>query len=180
MPVPSSPAPKCTVPPQGPLLPSARTQSPAFPLTSCSTPLANFTAPLPEARFSTFPLVPANNATSPSIAAAGPLTSPLPVPHGDQTCFGFRAGDLGYITDAKEVPRTAWAATPVADVMTRSPLKTVTPATPLEDALRLLVDGTLNQLPVVEDDRAFGLLGRADVLRFLQLRTALGRTIAPR
>jgi phosphoribosyl 1,2-cyclic phosphate phosphodiesterase len=29
---------------------------------------------------------------------------PLPVPHGNVDVFGFRAGDLGYITDAKRLP----------------------------------------------------------------------------
>lgn len=29
---------------------------------------------------------------------------PLPVPHGQVEAFGFRTGDLGYITDAKELP----------------------------------------------------------------------------
>lgn len=28
----------------------------------------------------------------------------LPVPHGRMTAYGFRVGDLGYITDAKELP----------------------------------------------------------------------------
>ncbi|MGH7476472.1 MAG: MBL fold metallo-hydrolase [Longimicrobiales bacterium] len=29
---------------------------------------------------------------------------PLPVPHGDVDAYGFRAGGLGYLTDAQEVP----------------------------------------------------------------------------
>ena len=29
---------------------------------------------------------------------------PVEVPHGDMTAFGFRVGDLGYITDAKDIP----------------------------------------------------------------------------
>ena len=35
---------------------------------------------------------------------AGMQLTPLPVPHGDVEVFGFRAGELGYITDAKELP----------------------------------------------------------------------------
>ncbi|MGQ0561020.1 MAG: MBL fold metallo-hydrolase, partial [Gemmatimonadota bacterium] len=35
---------------------------------------------------------------------------PLALPHGDVETFGFRVGDLGYITDAKRVPAEARAA----------------------------------------------------------------------
>lgn len=35
---------------------------------------------------------------------------PLAFPHGDIETFGFRVGDLGYVTDAKEVPAEARAA----------------------------------------------------------------------
>lgn len=35
---------------------------------------------------------------------------PLAFPHGDVETFGFRAGALGYVTDAKEVPAAARAA----------------------------------------------------------------------
>ena len=35
---------------------------------------------------------------------------PLPFPHGDVQSFGFRVGDLGYITDAKSIPPPARAA----------------------------------------------------------------------
>jgi CBS domain-containing protein len=83
---------------------------------------------------------------------------------------------LGIVTvsDARELPQSAWATTAVSDIMTRAPLRTVSPDVGLDQALQLLVDGTLNQLPVVEGPRPVGLLSRADVLRFLQLRVALG------
>jgi CBS-domain-containing membrane protein len=73
----------------------------------------------------------------------------------------------------KEVPQASWASTPVAAVMTPTPLKTVSPDADLNSALQLLVDGTLNQLPVLKDGPVVGLLSRADVLRFLQLREEL-------
>lgn len=38
----------------------------------------------------------------------GPISMlPVPVPHGRGTVFGFRAGPLGYLTDASAVPDTA-------------------------------------------------------------------------
>jgi phosphoribosyl 1,2-cyclic phosphate phosphodiesterase len=41
---------------------------------------------------------------------AGFTLVPLEVPHGDMQAYGFRAGALGYITDAKLVPHAARAA----------------------------------------------------------------------
>jgi Zn-dependent protease/CBS domain-containing protein len=77
------------------------------------------------------------------------------------------------ITDAKEVPQDAWPTTTVGSIMTPVPLKTIAPDADMQTALELLVDGSLNQLPVVRDGTAVGMLTRADVLRFLQLREEL-------
>lgn len=41
---------------------------------------------------------------------AGFTLIPLPVPHGQVEAFGFRVGDLGYITDAKRLPERTRAA----------------------------------------------------------------------
>lgn len=38
------------------------------------------------------------------VEAAGFRLLPLPVPHGLMEAFGFRVGELGYITDAKRLP----------------------------------------------------------------------------
>jgi phosphoribosyl 1,2-cyclic phosphate phosphodiesterase len=45
-----------------------------------------------------------------SIDVAGLEFLPLPVPHGDTTAYGFRCGDLGYITDAKLLDEGVLAA----------------------------------------------------------------------
>ena len=44
------------------------------------------------------------------VDVAGIDMLPLPVPHGPVEVFGFRAGDLGYITDAKRLPERTRAA----------------------------------------------------------------------
>ena len=82
------------------------------------------------------------------------------------------------VTDVRELPHEEWARTPVARIMTPAPLKTVDADADLEQALRLLGDGTINQLPVMEDGRPVGLLSRSDVLRFVSLRTTLGLDVA--
>ncbi len=78
------------------------------------------------------------------------------------------------VTDAKEVPAEAWATTPVRGIMTPAPLKTVTPQTDMAEAVELLVDGDLHQMPVVDGDRLVGMISRADVMRFIQLSGELG------
>ena len=39
-----------------------------------------------------------------SVEICGRIFQPLPVPHGPLTVFGFRVGNLGYVTDAKRLP----------------------------------------------------------------------------
>jgi Zn-dependent protease len=98
------------------------------------------------------------------------------VPRGERALLVAEAGQLlgiVTITDAKEVPRELWAATPVRHIMTPVPLKTVPLGADLAAALQLMVEGTLNQVPVLDNGRVAGLLRRSDVLRFLQLRDEL-------
>jgi Zn-dependent protease/CBS domain-containing protein len=77
------------------------------------------------------------------------------------------------VTDVKEVPQPAWPRTRIAEVMTPAPLRTVAPNADLAEALQLLASDSLNQVPVVEGDRLVGMLNRADVLRYLQIREEL-------
>jgi phosphoribosyl 1,2-cyclic phosphate phosphodiesterase len=45
-----------------------------------------------------------------AVRLAGFDMQPLELPHGDVTVFGFRAGQLGYVTDAKSLPAAARSA----------------------------------------------------------------------
>jgi phosphoribosyl 1,2-cyclic phosphate phosphodiesterase len=45
-----------------------------------------------------------------TITVAGMDVTPLHLPHGDVDVLGFRAGDLGYVTDAKQITAAARAA----------------------------------------------------------------------
>jgi acetoin utilization protein AcuB len=57
-------------------------------------------------------------------------------------------------------------ATPVSDIMTREPV-TVTPDTPLADAVRLLVERKFGCLPVVNGDDLVGIFTEIDALKVL-------------
>jgi Zn-dependent protease/CBS domain-containing protein len=85
---------------------------------------------------------------------------------------------VGIVTlgDAKKLPQEAWSTTPVARIMTAVPLKTVAPETGLGAAIGLMAESGLHQLPVLQDGRVVGLLSRADIVRFLQLRQELHLT----
>lgn len=54
--------------------------------------------------------------------------------------------------------------TPVSHVMTRNPF-TVTPSTPLKDALKVLIDRKFGALPVTEGERLVGIITDIDLLR---------------
>jgi Zn-dependent protease/CBS domain-containing protein len=75
--------------------------------------------------------------------------------------------------DAKHLAQDAWSTTPVATIMTGAPLKTVAPDAELSVAIALMAESGLHQLPVIQDGKVVGLLGRADIVRFLQLRQEL-------
>jgi Zn-dependent protease/CBS domain-containing protein len=78
------------------------------------------------------------------------------------------------LTDVRKLPREDWATTPVSQVMTPAPLATVGSKEHLGAAIARMAQRGVHQLPVVDDGRLLGLLTRADVLRFLQLRHELG------
>jgi Zn-dependent protease/CBS domain-containing protein len=84
---------------------------------------------------------------------------------------------LGMITlsDIKKIAAEAWHSTPVSSIMTRQPLKTVTPDDSMSTAVQLMAENNLDQLPVVSGDRIVGLLGRADIIRYVQVHHELGR-----
>jgi Zn-dependent protease/CBS domain-containing protein len=77
--------------------------------------------------------------------------------------------------DVKTVARERWPYTRVGEVMTPwAKLETVSPGDDGSAVLARLNARDVRQLPVVEGNRLIGLLRRSDVLRYLQVRTALG------
>jgi CBS domain-containing protein len=92
----------------------------------------------------------------------------------DQRAFPVVADGhmLGIVSlrDIRRVPSDRWALTTVADVMT--PLEDVSTVAPEEEAteaLRLLADTEIDQLPVLESGRVRGLVRRQDIARWLSI-----------
>ena len=77
------------------------------------------------------------------------------------------------LTSAKELEKQARkiAAMTVSEAMTRTPI-TVKPDTGIETIAALMVDSNLHTLPVLEDGRLVGIIGKEDVLRTLLSSTA--------
>jgi Zn-dependent protease/predicted transcriptional regulator len=78
--------------------------------------------------------------------------------------------------EIKELDRQRWPYTTLSDVM--RPLEqvhTVSPETPVMEALERMGRDDVNQLPVVTDHHLEGIITRANVLQYLQTRAELHR-----
>ena len=76
--------------------------------------------------------------------------------------------------EVKAVPRPRWPLTLVEEVMVPiERLTIVSPEMPVSEALALLAQANVNQLPVVADGRLEGILSRERVLQFLYVRAEL-------
>ena len=86
-----------------------------------------------------------------------------------------RLRGLVTLSDVGRVPAEGRGTTRVEAIMTPTDhLVTVTPSTPLRDAIDVLQRGDYEQAPVLDGERFLGLVTRADILRELQIREELG------
>lgn len=92
-----------------------------------------------------------------TIMASGRVGSTL-VMDGDRLLGIFTERDIvRALSSSRDAP-----GDPISHWMTKNP-KTVTPATPAEQALRLMVEGNFRHLPVVEGGRLVGMLSMRDL-----------------
>jgi CBS domain-containing protein len=94
---------------------------------------------------------------------------------GDGRCFPVVVEDelLGIVTlhDVRHVPREEWKTTSVYRVMTpMSELHSVTMKDDLPKVLAEMAAGDFNQVPLLEGKKLLGLIHRADVIRYIQVR----------
>jgi len=74
------------------------------------------------------------------------------------------------LTDLRKCASSQWPSTIVSEIMTPvSALVTVTPEKDASEALALLGQRDLNQLPVIENNALVGLLRREDIVKWLSL-----------
>lgn len=101
---------------------------------------------------------------------------------GDDRSFLVRHPDgglAGVVTlgDVRRLPRESWPDRRVTDIMTRyGDLATIGPDAPLADALRLIQEREVGQLPVIGDEarHPLGLVTRRGILRLIEARMKLG------
>ena len=101
---------------------------------------------------------------------------------GDDRSFLVRHPDgglAGMVTlgDVRRLPRDSWADRRVTDIMTRyGDLATIGPDEPLADALRLIQEREVGQLPVIGDEarQPLGIVTRSGILRLIDARLKLG------
>lgn len=84
---------------------------------------------------------------------------------------------LGLITlhDVRAIPRELWGTKRVIEAMI--PLDKVVSVSPQEDlttVLQILTERDINQVPVVEEGRVVGMVGRDNLLAFVKIRADLG------
>jgi Zn-dependent protease/predicted transcriptional regulator len=95
-----------------------------------------------------------------------------------QRCFAVEdQGQLsGLITlrDVSRIPRDRWDQATVSEAMRPGKeLRTVSPDTPVLDALKLMVRSDINQLPVVAHGSLQGIVSRAQIVQLIQIRDEL-------
>ena len=101
---------------------------------------------------------------------------------GEDRSFLVRHDDGGLaglvtLQDVQRVPRESWDDARVTDVMTRyADLTTIGQDEPLSDALRVIQERDVGQLPVIGDDERMpvGMVTRRGILRLIDARMKLG------
>lgn len=100
---------------------------------------------------------------------------------GEDRSFLVRHDDgglAGVVTlgDVRRLPRDDWSKARVTDIMTRyGDLAVTAPDAPLADALRVIQERDVGQLPVVVEGRVpVGMVTRRGILRLIEARMKLG------
>lgn len=87
---------------------------------------------------------------------------------------GDRLRGLLTMHEIKKVPREEWESTSLQAVMVpEEALMKVTPDTPVNQVLQLMIEGNIGQVPVVEGGRLLGVVGRDRLLALVETRLEL-------
>ena len=84
-----------------------------------------------------------------------------------------RLAGIVTVAGARALAQERWSTTPVARIMNRAPPPVLAPDANVSDVLPVLAGAPFAQIPVVRDGWVIGMLGRADVARFMRLSGTL-------
>jgi Zn-dependent protease/CBS domain-containing protein len=113
----------------------------------------------------TSPETPVNDVVQQVFFRAGYRAAPV--------CVSDKLEGIVTITDVKKIRQDEWATTPVSRIMTRDPIYQVKAEDDLGEAVKILGAHDLNQLIVMDNGHLAGMLNRAHVIRYLQLKQEL-------
>lgn len=87
---------------------------------------------------------------------------------------GERLRGLVTLHEVKQVPRDEWAVTPLQSIMVpEDDMWVAEPGTPVEQVLHTMNQENVSQVPVVENGRLLGIIGRDRLLAIMQTRLEL-------
>ena len=89
-------------------------------------------------------------------------------------CREGRLRGIVTVSDVKKVPQDRWATTTVEQIMTSSPLYTVTPEDNLNTVMKLISQHDINQVLVNREGQCAGILGRAEIIHHIQFSQEMG------
>jgi len=94
-------------------------------------------------------------------------------------CFPVAVDDhvMGLVTlhNIRSVPRNLWSSSTLKQAMTPlDKLKSVSPNDDLSEVMEKLTDADINQVLVVENGSILGIIGRDNLLSFINIRGELG------
>jgi len=89
-------------------------------------------------------------------------------------CSNNSLAGIVTISDVRKVPQDRWPDTTVAEIMTKDPLYTVEMNDNLTKVLELVAHHDINQVIVKDGKGCAGLLGRADIIHYLQFSQEMG------
>ncbi|MBI2869344.1 MAG: site-2 protease family protein [Chloroflexi bacterium] len=85
-----------------------------------------------------------------------------------------RVRGLVTMADIRAVPRDRWSSVKAREAMTNlDQLKTVSPTEELANVLQIMAQSDINQVPVVEDHKIVGMIGRDNLIAFINMNAEL-------
>jgi CBS domain-containing protein len=87
---------------------------------------------------------------------------------------GGRASGLVTVQELKQIQRERWPFVPISRIaVPLERMRTISPESNIAEALRIMVQENLHELPVISNGELAGVINRSHMLQFLQMRADL-------